>query len=481
MTLPALVDQYGSPLVALEKAYQPSSADAGWYPLIREPFTGAWQRNVRVNQQSALSFHAVFACITLIASSISKLEVLLLQRDDDGIWSETESPRYSPVLRKPNGYQNRIQFWENWILSKLICGNTYVLKERDAGGAVRSLYILDPNRVRPMVANDGSIFYELDSDNLSGVSGKVMVPAREIIHDRMHGGLFHPLCGVSPIYAAGLAATQGLEIQQNSARFFGNNSQPGGILTGDRPIPEADARRMKEDWKQNYGGDNLGAVAVLGNGLKFQQLAMSAVDAQLLQQLQWSAEVVCGVYHVPSYMINVGPVPLNNNVQALELQFYSKCLQKLFEDAELCLDEGLGIGKGVGPAPYYRTRFDIDNLLRMDGLAQAEFVSKLVGGSIYSPNEGRAYFDKTPVKGGESPMAQHQYYSLAALDKRNNLPDPFESGTNVAPKPPAAAVAADPAPAAKEIDPEMVKLAAAGRAHLAALSLQKHLDRLTAA
>jgi phage portal protein BeeE len=34
-------------------------------------------------------------------------------------------------LRKPNRYQNRIQFWEGWILSKLMRGNTYVLKVRD--------------------------------------------------------------------------------------------------------------------------------------------------------------------------------------------------------------------------------------------------------------------------------------------------------------------------------------------------------------
>jgi phage portal protein BeeE len=48
-----------------------------------------------------------------------------------GIWTETDSPAFSPVLRKPNRYQNRIQFWESWILSKLTRGNAYVLKERD--------------------------------------------------------------------------------------------------------------------------------------------------------------------------------------------------------------------------------------------------------------------------------------------------------------------------------------------------------------
>ncbi|WP_416381322.1 hypothetical protein, partial [Klebsiella pneumoniae] len=38
------------------------------------------------------------------------------------------------------------------------------------------------------------------------------VPAREVIHDRFNC-LFHPLIGLSPIYAAGLAAMQGHHIQ----------------------------------------------------------------------------------------------------------------------------------------------------------------------------------------------------------------------------------------------------------------------------
>ena len=55
----------------------------------------------------------------LAASDVAKLRVKLVERDTDGIWSETSNPAYSPVLRKPNLFQNRIQFWECWILSKL--------------------------------------------------------------------------------------------------------------------------------------------------------------------------------------------------------------------------------------------------------------------------------------------------------------------------------------------------------------------------
>ena len=127
-----------------EKALSTVPARGGWWPLIAEAAPGNWQRNVEVSKDAVLAFHAVFACMTLIARDIAKLRVKLVAQDGNGIWSEVRNPAYSPVLRKPNNYQTRIQFWENWILSKLSNGNTYVLKVRDNRGVVVQMHILDP-------------------------------------------------------------------------------------------------------------------------------------------------------------------------------------------------------------------------------------------------------------------------------------------------------------------------------------------------
>ena len=64
------------------------------YPIIHEPFTGAWQRNIAINTDTASSFHADFACKTLIARDIAKLRVKLVEKDKDDIWSETTSPAF---------------------------------------------------------------------------------------------------------------------------------------------------------------------------------------------------------------------------------------------------------------------------------------------------------------------------------------------------------------------------------------------------
>lgn len=418
----------------------------GWYPIIREPFTGAWQRNLEINVDTAASFHADFACKTLIARDIAKLRVKLAEKDKNDIWSEVTNSAFSPVLRRPNDYQTRNQFWEAWMLSKLSRGNTYVLKVRDQRNVVTALHVLDPTDVQPLVADDGSVFYRLHSDNLAGLEPDMVVPAREIIHDRMNC-LFHPLVGTPPVFASGLASMLGLNAQKTSALLFENGSQPGGLLTYPGEITEVEEKRVKEQWEQRFSRKNLGRVAVMSGGAKYEKLAMTNVEGQMIEQLKWSAEVVCSVYHVPPYKVGVGALPTYNNVQALNVEYYSQALQSHIEEIEELLDAALGIGWGEGMG----TEFDTDNLLRMDSVTMVTAIRDAVGAGVMSPNEGRAKFDLKPVTGGESPYLQQQNYSLEALAKRDAQADPFAPNTPPAAKPQPAAADTPPAKIAQQM------------------------------
>ena len=398
------------------------SSRGGWWPLVRESFAGAWQRNIEVSTADVLTFYAVWACVSLISSDISKLGLKLVKKNADGIWETLESPAFSPVLRKPNHFQTRIKFIEHWMLSKLVHGNTYVLKQRDNRGIVTALYVLDPLRCRPLLAPNGDVYYALSQDALTQVRDEqVIAPASEIIHDVMVP-LYHPLCGVSPLSACGLPATQGLRIQRNSTNFFANGSQPGGLLTAPGPISSEDANEIRRVWDSEYSGDNAGKVAVLGNGLTYSAMSVNATDAQLIEQLKLTAENVCSTYHVPAYMVGVAPPPTYNNVEALNLQYYSQCLQNPIECIELLLDEGLSL------PPDYGTEFDLDDLLRMDSGSRVTAAKESANGGGMTFNEVRSrYHGLGPVPGGDVVLSQQQNYSLLALSKRDAKDDPFST------------------------------------------------------
>jgi len=94
----------------------------------------AWQRNVETPVQDVLSYGAVFACATLIASDISKLHTEVVEARRDGTRRPVVRPA-SSVLRRPTSIRPP-QFVEGWALSKLTRGNAFALKERGARGDV---------------------------------------------------------------------------------------------------------------------------------------------------------------------------------------------------------------------------------------------------------------------------------------------------------------------------------------------------------
>lgn len=394
-----------------QKSLNTIPSSRGWPWAIKEFDTGYWQKGITYERKDSLAYHAVFACTTLIASDVSKLAVQTVRKDSDGIWN-TIPYGDKAVINKPNVYQNRIQFYESWVLSKFIRGNTYIFKDRDNKGVIRGLHVLHPDKVLPMVSDEGDVYYQLSQDNLSGITETgITVPASEIIHDRFNC-FYHPMVGLSPLFASGLPAFMGQKILENSAQLFQNGGRPSGILTVPEAITKERAAELSTAWEAKYSGENYGKVAVLGGDLKYQSISMKAEEAQLVEQLKMTAEMVCSTYHVPPYKIGIGATPSYNNVEALNLEYYNSALQSVIESIELCLDEGLGFEENSG------VEFDLDNLLRMDTKSQIEMLGDGVSKSIFATNEARKKVNLKPVNGGDMPMLQQQMWPIDILAER---------------------------------------------------------------
>lgn len=427
---------------ALRKYLSPVATQTvgGWHPFVREPYAGAWQRNDEWAVDTVLAYPPVYACVTLIAGDISKLRVGVQSRSGN-VWDYTGGDQVSTLLRRPNSYQNHIQFFSWWVISKLIRGNTYVLKRRDRAGQVTALYVLDPARVTCLTTETGDVYYQLNTDGLASVTEQtVTVPASEVIHDRTFP-LFHPLIGISPLFACGPAGAQGQEIVRDSRSFWGQRATPGGVLTAPGPIKQETADRLKSHWESNYTGSNAGRVAVLGDGLRFEAMRMSASDSQLIDQLRWTAEAVCMAFKVPPYLVGLG-ASTSANLESDIKRYYSQCLQIHIEEMEVALADGLGLGISE------RVQFDRDDLFKMDSKTMMETLGLGVSEGLLAPNEGRSRINLPPLQGGDTVYMQQQNYSLAALDQRDQ--------TNPLAAPEPEPVAPAPEPIAVEDDPEEV-------------------------
>jgi len=408
-----------------EKALQQPSSSV-WTPIfsfVRESFSGAWQRNMEIKNETVLSYPAVFSCITLIASDISKMSPSIQAKDSNDIWKDISDSKFDNLINKPNQFQNTIQFMETWMNSKLSRGNTYVMKVKNSTGEITELRVLDPDKVIPLVADDGSVFYQISPDQISGLPVQVTVPAREIIHDRFNC-LFHPLIGISPIYACGMAAMQGKHIQESSAHFFKNGGKPSGIITVPGALNEEKAKEIKAAWDAGYTGENAGKTGLLTGGADYKALTMSAVDADTVSQQKLSDLAICSAFHVPAYKAGIGDIPSSDNVEALEQQYYSQCLQVLIESIEALLKETFDLGQKK------RVELDIGALLRMDSERRMKSLGEGVKNTILTPNEARKRENLPPVAGGDALYLQQQNFSLDALSRRDAQDDPFSKTTS---------------------------------------------------
>lgn len=399
-----------------EKALGSASPNRSWWGVVTEPYQGAWQQNVEYSRKDVLCYPSIFACISLIAGDVSKLPIRIMKKDSNDIWVDIPFKGFE-VLQKPNSYQNRIQFIETWVLSKLIRGNAYVLKERDNRGKVFAMHVLHPDLVLPLVSDKGDVFYQLGSDNLAGINeSSLTVPASEIIHDRFNC-FYHPLIGLSPLYASGLPAYMGMKALENSSNHFKNGARPSGIIVVPEAITPEKASELSTQWQTKYGGQNYGNVAVMGGDIKYQPLSMTAEESQIVELLKLSDEKICSTFHVPPYKIGVGQIPNYNNVQALNVEYLNSALQKPIEDIELCLKEGLDL------AEDFKVNIDENAMLRMDSKTQMETLVAAVKGGIETNNEARKSRNKKPILGGDTVWLQQQDYPIEVLVNRRSPDD----------------------------------------------------------
>jgi HK97 family phage portal protein len=436
-----------------EAALQAVSTARGlswWWPIIREATTGAWQRNEEITVDNVLSNPTLNACVTLISTDTGSMCPLIVEYEANDVPSAIDNPAYSAFLREPNHYQVPSQFYSWWMVSKLTQGNTYALKARDDRRVVRRLYILDPCRTRVLVAPDGSVFYQLDptTPDLSGLSERVIVPASEIVHDVMCP-FFHPLIGVSPIFAAGWPSLLAKHINNNAQNLFANGSSPGGIITAPGHISIETAQRLKADFDTNYSGDNFGKVAVLGDQMAYTPMGMNtAVDSQLIDILRWSDEQIAKVFHMPLFKVG-GPLPPYSSVEAVTQLYYTDCLNGLSVQLEQVMTKGLELPIGR------KFQFNRNDLLRMDSATTMEIAKEGVGGGIFTPNEARRRFDLPPITGGNTIYLQQQDYSIDALFRRDRA---AAAAGNAVPSAPATSVDNQPMDAAKSMRAKMTRV-----------------------
>jgi HK97 family phage portal protein len=425
--LPSLWSRIGAAVRLLRAVPTDGGARVYWPPLgngDRGP-PGNWQMNLNPGSfpsAELVAFSAVYACTSIISGDIAKLPIQVFRVDvESGARTVQRRDYYAQLMRTPNSYQTGADFMQLYVLSTLLQGNAYAYTPRNARGEVAALHVLDPRSTRPFIEPEsGELFYRCGENLLAGIIPGAMIPERDIIHHRLPLLPGFPLLGVTPIFAAASSSAVGLQILRNSQSFFGNASRPSGVLTAPGKVSEPTAQRLKEDWDNNYGGPRFGKTAVLPEGLKWEPLAITAQDAQLIEQLRWSVEDVARVFRVPLFMLGDPTKATYRNTEQAARAYLSGCLSYHIEALEQRFERAFEF-----PLDW-ELKFDLSQILRAEIDVRFAAYTQALNAGWSTINEVRAQEGLEAVDGGDEPHIQMQYVPLSQSGKTPAAPAPGE-------------------------------------------------------
>lgn len=350
------------------------AADAGYSFLFGRTTSGK-----PVNETTAMQTTAVYACVRILSEAIASLPVHVYQyKDGGGKEMVIDHPLYQVLHDEPNPEMTSFVFRETLMSHLLIWGNAYAQIIRDGAGRVLGLYPLLPNKIDVQRDDKGEIYYvySRSSDENPNFKeyGDIKLKKEDVLH--IPGLGFDGLIGYSPIAMAKNAVGMTLACEEYGASFFANGANPGGVL--EHPGVLKDPSKIRDSWNDVYRGtSNAHKIAVLEEGMKYQQVGIPPKEAQFLETRKFQINEIARLYRIPPHMVGDLEKSSFSNIEQQSLEFVKYTLDTWVIRWEQSLQKALLL---TGEKGKYFIKLNVDGLMRGD------YQSRMNGYSIGRQN-----------------------------------------------------------------------------------------------
>jgi len=362
--------------------------------------------NPEINIDSAMQLSVIFAGVRLVAQTVATLPLIVYRKKNGGGREvATDHPLYALLHDSPNADQTAVEFWEEVITSLALRGRAYIHKEYDVNDTPIALTPLHPDRISGRIPVGGGRYKYLYNHPTRGL---LEYRDTDIWIPKGYLGLSVIQYGARSMGAAGAA-------ERASAKLHSNDLRPVAVITRDEILTRDQRAQLKDSiadgmMKAIEGGP----VRLLEGGMKYQQLSLTAEDAQLLQTRQFSVEDLCRWIGVPPSMIGHGTAVSNwgTGREQINLSFLQYVLGAYTERLEQ------GIAKHLIRAEERRriyAEFSVEGLLRADSAGRAAFYSSAVQNGWMTRNEVRELENWPTVDGGDELTVQSNLVPVALL------------------------------------------------------------------
>lgn len=323
----------------------------------------------------ALQVSAVWACVRLLADTISGMEPKAYTMNGD-IRVPAPTPQ---LLRQPSSDGTLPDWLYQMIVALMLRGNACGhIVARDSMGFPTQIEWWHPDGVTLRVNDSGQLEFM--------VNGRTY-KREDVFHVRAYPmpGMRQ---GLSPIqYAAAQISTERF-IQDFAQGFFRDGAHPSAVLESDEDMTQDQARNAKERFMAAIKGREPG---LLSGGLKYIPIQVSPEESQFLATQKYGVASIARIFGVPPEMIagEAGNSMTYANVEQRSIDFLTYSVQPWLTRIEAALATLFPGKKHI--------KFDTTGLLRTDLKTRVEAAAIGIASRQLLPDEGRSWSDLPPL------------------------------------------------------------------------------------
>lgn len=339
---------------------------------------------------------AVFASVRIISSAVAVMPLAMKRKVNERERVDAEThPLHRLMTRKPNRWQTPKEWRQLMQAWCLLQGNAYSYRVPGVKGSTIELIPLNAARMSVRQNADLSITYRYQMPDGSWRE----YSQSEIFH--LRGMSLDGFTGLSPISYARESIGLASEAERHGGSFYKNGTNVGSVLQAPAGVrlDEQAQGRLRDGLEKFRGAGNAHKALVLEQGITFQKMGMSQVDAQFIETRKFQRSDIAMFFGVPPHMIGdtEKSTSWGTGIEQQQLGFQAYTLEDWLTAweqaaaAQLLRDEESDL--------YFR--FNRAALVRGDIAARYSAYATGTTNGILTVNECRAFEELPPVPGGD--------------------------------------------------------------------------------
>lgn len=364
--------------------------------------------DVSVTPDTALTIGTVYACVRVLAETVSSLPIRVYRSTPEGRVAVPEHPLNVLLGVTPNTEQTAMELREFQMSNLGLRGNAFTLMRRSNRGGLGALYPLKSRHMTVDRDSSGKLVFDYTEPNNSGVYS-----ADQIWRIAALGS--DGVTGLSPVGLAKESMGLALSTERSAGRVFSNGNQTSTVLEFDKVLTPDQIENLRNQFKDNYAGwKNAHKPLILESGMKAQAIGMNSDEAQFLESRKFQIAEIARWYRVPLHMLNELDKATFSNIEHQSIEFVMHTIRPWLVRIEQTISRDL-LTPAERSAGLY-VAHSVEGLLRGDTASRYEAYGKGIQDGWLNRNEIRRLENLNPVDGLDEYLVPLNMGTAASID-----------------------------------------------------------------